>query len=102
MGKKSTTNVERPQSAQELQLLETQNENIQRGMAIAEEQDARSAEMHKNWKDNYLPMEVQQGGSNPSKSFAGSQTLDNQMPRYAEDTSGVMNRQAPTTGAKGK
>ena len=90
MGKKSTTNVERPQSAQELQLLETQNQMMQSGIAVAQDQEARSAEQHKIWKDNYLPVEVPIGKVNQKAYNQHAQRLDNQMPQYAEDTSGVM------------
>lgn len=56
--KGKTTNVERPQSAQELRLLETQNEQLAAGIAVAEEQEARSAEQYKEWQSAYAPMET--------------------------------------------
>ena len=94
-------NIERPQSEQELALLDTQNKMIERGIITTEEQEARSAEQHKIWKDNYLPMEVTMGGVDAGGGQAQRQMLDNQMPRYAEDTSGVMGQQAQAQGGKG-
>ena len=96
IGKKETKNVERPQSSQELALLETQNVQLQKGIATAESQEARSNEQHQIWKDNYLPMEVQMGGqANPQEEARIDKMMDNQMPRYAEDTSGAYDRPAP-------
>ncbi len=106
MGKKETKNVERPQSAQELALLETQNQQLQKGIAVAENQEARSQEQHEDWKRAYLPMETGMIGSGATRengyqsSGKGGvrtdgrmgefrQQMDNQMPRYKEDTSGV-------------
>lgn len=60
MGKKGskTTNIERPQSAQELRLLETQNQQIQAGIDIAKQQDDRSQDMYNDWQNNYQGMET--------------------------------------------
>ncbi len=101
MSKKGgTTNVERPQSAQELQLLQTQSEQIQKGIAVAEQQEKRSSEQHQIWKDNYLPMEVQMGGqASPEQEASVNKMMDNQMPRYAEDTSGAYDRPQPQAQA---
>ena len=99
MGKKGdnkTVNQERPISQQELRLLETQNQQLQKGIAVAENQEARSQEQHDIWKDNYLVDEVYgDHRPTPQMEMSQGQILDNQMPKYAEDTSGVMNQKAP-------
>ncbi len=105
MGKKgsnTTQNIERPQSAQELALLETQNAMQQQAINVAQQQEDRSNEQHNLWKENYLPMEVAMNGD-AGGGQAERDMLDNQMPRYAEDTSGVMNQQVPqqSSGTKG-
>ncbi len=105
MSKKgSTQNIERPQSAQELALLETQNDMQQQAIDVAKQQEGRSQEQYQTWKDSYLPMEVAMHGD-PGGTAETRAMLDRQMPRYAEDTSGVMSGQAPApqqgTGAKG-
>lgn len=91
MGKKETKNIERPQSAQELQLLQTQNQQLQKGIGVAEEQEARAQEQHQYWKDNYLSMEGGDyaGNSGSQNDINEMKKLDNQMPQYAEDTSGA-------------
>lgn len=60
MGKKGskTTNIERPQSAQELRLLETQNQQLQAGIDIAKQQDDRAQEQYQNWQNAYQPIET--------------------------------------------
>lgn len=107
-GKNTTTYQERPQSAQELKLLETQNQMTQAGIGIAREQEDRSQAQYDQWKDTYLPLETgaMAAGANRGNGYqAGMQAdpraslfrqqLDNQMPRYAEDTSGVYGKQIP-------
>ena len=104
MSKKgSTQNIERPQSAQELALLETQNDMQQQAIDVAKQQEGRSQEQYQTWKDSYLPMEVAMHGD-PGGGQAQRDMLDRQMPRYAEDTSGVMNQPQQTqqrSGGKG-
>ncbi len=101
MSKKGTTqNIERPQSAQELRLLETQNAMQQQAIGIAQQQEDRSNEQNKIWKENYLPMEVSMNGD-PRGGQKEMDMLNNQMPRYAEDTSGAMDQKAPQRQAKG-
>ena len=97
MSKKGNpTPQERPLSQQELELLQTQNEQMQKGIAVAENQEARANEQNQIWKDNYLPLEVQMGGApSEAEQYKYNQMLNNQMPRYAEDTSGVMDQPAP-------
>lgn len=82
MGKKSTKNVERPQSAQELRLLETQNAQLQAGIAVAQEQEKRSNAQYKEWQSAYAPMETgmiapgatrENGYSDPSRIAAVDQ-----------------------------
>lgn len=61
MGKKggsSVQNYERPLSQQELQLLETQNQMLNAGIGIAQEQEARSADQYRQWQDTYEPIET--------------------------------------------
>lgn len=58
MGKKETKNIERPQSAQELRLLETQNAQLQAGIQVAQDQEKRSNEQYKEWQSAYAPMET--------------------------------------------
>ena len=87
--KGSTTNVERPQSAQELALLETQNQQLAAGIDIAQQQEDRATETHNVWKNNYLPHEVQQVAPDPAAEARYASQLDSQMPMYAEDTSGA-------------
>ena len=70
MSKKGNTTIQQPamqaptqksdrvQSPDELRLLQTQNESLQSGIAIAEEQEARSRQMHDIWKETYLPVET--------------------------------------------
>lgn len=100
-GKNVTKNVERPLSQQELALLQTQNAQLQKGIAIANEQDKRSADQYNLWKQNYLPMEVQMGGvaRDPAADKQYQQQLDNQMPKYAQDTSGARGPAATKGGA---
>lgn len=61
MGKKGsnkTTYEERPLSAQELRLLETQNQMMQQGVNIAQQQEDRSQQMYGDWKNNYQGIET--------------------------------------------
>lgn len=61
MGKKGGTSVqnyERPLSQQELTLLETQNQMLNAGIGIAQEQEARSADQYGQWQDTYEPIET--------------------------------------------
>jgi len=61
MGKKGnnvTENYERPQSAQELRLLETQNQQLQAGVEVAKQQDARAGQMYQDWQNNYQGIET--------------------------------------------
>ena len=92
MGKKggssSVQNYERPLSQQELALFATQNDMMQAGIGVAAEQEARSQEQHDYWKDNYLKMEGGGSGNTPQDALA-MKKLDQQMPNYREDTSGV-------------
>lgn len=61
MGSKSggggdTYNTERPQSAEELRLLDSQGAALDAGIAIAAEQEARAAEGYQSWVDSYEPI----------------------------------------------
>lgn len=94
MGKKgggsTTTYQQRPLSAEEKRLIATQNEMYKQGIAVADRQDKRSEDQYRIWKENYLPMEVQMGGvADPRAEAKFNEQLDNQMPRYTEDTSGA-------------
>lgn len=67
MGKKGK-NVyqERPQSTQELQLLNTQNQQLQAAIDVAKQQDNRAAEQYRHWQNAYQPIEtgmIMQGAS---------------------------------------
>ena len=88
MGKKETKNIERPQSQQELRLLETQNAQLQKGIAVAENQEARSQEQYDQYKRDFLPDMTMNGASARGNEDA-MRMMDNQMPDYAEDTSGA-------------
>lgn len=54
----STNNYERELSAQELQLLDTQNQQLEKGIAVAEQQEARAAEQYNNWQNTYQGIET--------------------------------------------
>lgn len=56
--KGTTKNYERELSPQELQLLETQNQMMQQGINIAQQQDDRSQSMYSDWKNNYQGIET--------------------------------------------
>ena len=104
-GSNTTQNIERPLSQEELALYETQNEQLKKGIAIAQQQEDRAQRTQQIYEDNFLPMEVNMGGvADPAAEKKYNDMLDNQMPRYAEDTSGVMNapmRQSATSSGKG-
>lgn len=57
-GGTSVQNYERELSAEELQLLETQNTMLNAGIGIAEEQEARSADQYAQWQSTYEPIET--------------------------------------------
>jgi len=48
----------REQSPEEIRLLSTQAAALNQGMEIAEEQEARSRQLHDIWKATYLPVET--------------------------------------------
>lgn len=85
MGKKgNNVTQERPQSAQELGLMETQNQQLAAGIAIAREQEDRSREQYQNWQSSYEPMETgmikqgatrENGYSDPSMAQSDSRNL---------------------------
>jgi len=51
-------NYERQLSQQELDLLETQNEMLNAGIGIAQEQENRSADQYQQWQNTYEPIET--------------------------------------------
>ena len=107
MGKKETKNVERQASAQELALWQTQADQIKKGIAVAEQQEARSAKQEARYERDFVP-DMSMNGASDQAMGQGMAELNNQMPRYAEDTSGVYDQpQAQAQpqqggGAKGK
>ena len=112
-GSSTVENYERELSPQELRLFETQNDQMQQAIDIYGKQENRSEEQYTDWKRAYLPAEtgmISQGatrangyqggvqGDGRSQLFQGQ--IDNQMPRYREDTSGVYNA-APMPNPQG-
>ena len=97
-----TQNYERPLSPQELALYETQNKQLEKGIAIAEEQEARSQDQYAQYNRDFLP-DLAMGTGNNDQYVA---QMDRQMPNYAEDTSGARSQSfnyqpQPQGGAKG-
>lgn len=76
MGKKGSSKTvyqERPQSAQELRLLETQNQMMQQGINIGQQQEDRSQAMYEDWKNNYQGIETGQIRGNAERANGYSQ-----------------------------
>lgn len=79
MGKKGgdTTYQERPLSAQELQLLNTQNEMLKAGIGVAQQQENRSNAIYDDWRNNYLGMETGEvsAGANRSNGYSNNPNI---------------------------
>lgn len=78
MGKKGK-NVyqERPQSAQELRLLETQNQMMKAGIDVQKQQDDRSQQMYNDWRNNYQGMETGEisGNANRANGYSNNPNI---------------------------
>lgn len=78
MGKKgSNTYQERPQSAQELRLLETQNQMLGKQIDIGQQQENRSQSAYDDWVQSYRGMETGEinAGANRANGYSNNPNI---------------------------
>ena len=103
-GANNTVNQERAATPQEMRLWEKQADQMEKATAVAQQQEARSQQQDKIWRENYLRDEVMGDTSqygDPEPSQVMQQTAAPEPSQVMQQTAAPIQQRGPSRGKGG-